>query len=291
MTKSKVEFKSRIDTIQTKEPVGNRIEFDIDVKGMTDVGLNKKGELTTKWNPNNARFDYSNVYELSHTKGKLVELMELATVINIDDVKMNRVDICTDSTINFVENAKMIQLLHKCLVVRLKGGKLWVNIDDSDNNYSNFRFANRDWNIEFYDKDKESESKSLYSTRFEVRYLRAKSQYFIHHIDKTIDLWGGALNNLEVVDKIEVEKLKRIADDERRECPSMKFTTFVDRHNDEIFTIEQLRELYKYWGLKGAFKTWLRDYRKTHIMELINKTQLNEVIKEVVKSLKAYKKS
>lgn len=291
MTKNKVEFKSRIDTIQTKEPVGNRIEFDIDVKGMTDVGLNKKGELTTKWNPNNARFDYSNVYELSHTKGKLVELMELATVINIDDVKMNRVDICTDSTINFVENAKMIQLLHKCLVVRLKGGKLWVNIDDSDNNYSNFRFANRDWNIEFYDKDKESESKSLYSTRFEVRYLRAKSQDFIHHIDKTIDLWGGALNNLEVVDKIEVEKLKRIADDERRECPSMKFTTFVDRHNDEIFTIEQLRELYKYWGLKGAFKTWLRDYRKTHIMELINKTQLNEVIKEVVKSLKAYKKS
>lgn len=289
MTK-KQEFKSRIDTIQTKEPVGNRIEFDIDIKGMTDVGLNKKGELTTKWNPNNARFDYSNVYELSHTKGKLVELMELATVINIDDVKMNRVDICTDSTINFVENAKMIQLLHKCLVGRLKGGKLWVNIDDSDNNYSNFRFANRDLNIEFYDKDKESESKSLYSTRFEVRHLRAKSQDFIHHIDKTIDLWKGATNNLEVVDKIEIEKLKRIADDERRECP-MKFTTFVDRHNAEIFTLEQLKELYKHWGLKGAFKTWLRDYKRTHIIELINKTQLNEVAKEVVKSLKAYKKS
>lgn len=290
MTKNKAEFKSRIDTIQTKELATNRVEFDVEIKGKEET-LNKKGELITKWNPNNARFEYSNVYELSHTKRKLEELMELATVINIDDVKMNRIDIATDSTMDFVVNAKLIQLLHKCLVAKIKGGKVWLNIDDTDNKVSNVRFANRDWNIEFYDKNKESESKSLYNTRFEVRCLRVKSQDFIHHIDKTIDLWQGALNNLEVVDKIEVEKLKRIAEEERKECPSMKFTTFVDRHNDEIFTLEQLKQLYKYWGLKGSFSGWLRDYKRTHIIELINKTQLNEVAKEVVKSLKTYKKS
>lgn len=289
MTK-KQEFKSRIDTIQTKEPSTNRVEFDVEVKGKEET-LNKKGELITRWNVNNMCFNYSNEYKLSVTKKKLEELMQLATVINIEDVKMNRIDICTDSTVNFINNAKMIQLLHKCLVAKIKNGKTWLNVDDTDNKVSNVRFANRDWNIEFYDKDKESESKSLYSTRFEVRHLRAKSQDFIHHIDKTIDLWKGATNNLEVVDKIEVEKLKRIADDERKECPNMKFTTYVDRHNGEIFTLEQLKELYKYWGLKGVFKTWLRDYKRTHIIELINKTQLNEVAKEVVKSLKAYKKS
>lgn len=290
MTKNKVEFKSRIDTIQTKELISNRVEFDIDIKGKEEV-INKKGELITKWNVNNMMFEYSNEYKLSETKRKLVELMELATIINVEDVKMNRIDICTDSTIDFVDNAKLIQLLHKCLVAKIKGGKVWLNIDDNDNKVSNVRFANRDWNIEFYDKKKESESKSLYNTRFEVRCLRVKCQGFEYHIDKTIQLWQGALNNLEVVDKIEVEKLKRIADDERKECPSMKFTTYVDRHNGEIFTLEQLKELYKYWGLKGAFKTWLRDYKRTHIIELINKTQLNEVAKEVVKSLKVYKKS
>ena len=217
--------------------------------------------------------------------------MELATVINYDDVKMNRIDIATDSTMDFVVNAKLIQLLHKCLVAKIKGGKVWLNIDDTDNKVSNVRFANRDWNIEFYDKDKESEGNSLYNTRFEVRHLRIKSQEFEYHIEKTIQLWQGALNNLEVVDKIEVEKLKRIADDERKECPNMRFTTYVDRHNAEIFTLEQLKELYKYWGLKGSFKAWLNDYRKTHILELVNKTQLNNVVKEVVKSLKSYKKS
>ena len=290
MTRNKAEFKSRIDTIQTKEPTTNRVEFDKEVKGKEEV-INKKGELITKWNPNNMCFNYSNEYKLSTTKQKMEELMELATVINYDDVKMNRIDIATDSTMDFVVNAKLIQLLHKCLVAKIKGGKVWLNIDDTDNKVSNVRFANRDWNIEFYDKDKESEGNSLYNTRFEVRHLRIKSQDFIHHIDKTIDLWQGALNNLEVVDKIEVEKLKRIADDERKECPNMRFTTYVDRHNAEIFTLEQLKELYKYWGLKGSFKAWLNDYRKTHILELVNKTQLNNVVKEVVKSLKSYKKS
>lgn len=290
MARNKEEFKSRIDTIQTKEPTTNRVEWDREVKGKEET-LNKKGELITKWNPNNMCFNYSNEYKLSTTKKRLVELMELATVINYDDVKMNRIDIATDSTMDFVVNAKLIQLLHKCLVAKIKGGKVWLNIDDTDNKVSNVRFANRDWNIEFYDKDKESEGNSLYNTRFEVRHLRIKSQDFIHHIDKTIDLWQGALNNLEVVDKIEVEKLKRIADDERKECPNMRFTTYVDRHNAEIFTLEQLKELYKYWGLKGSFKAWLNDYRKTHILELVNKTQLNNVVKEVVKSLKSYKKS
>lgn len=287
---NKAEFKSRIDTIQTKEPTANRVEFDVEVKGKEEV-INKKGELITKWNPNNMCFNYSNEYKLSTTKQKMEELMELATVINYDDVKMNRIDIATDSTMDFVVNAKLIQLLHKCLVAKIKGGKVWLNIDDTDNKVSNVRFANRDWNIEFYDKDKESEGNSLYNTRFEVRHLRIKSQEFEYHIEKTIQLWQGALNNLEVVDKIEVEKLKRIADDERKECPNMRFTTYVDRHNAEIFTLEQLKELYKYWGLKGSFKAWLNDYRKTHILELVNKTQLNNVVKEVVKSLKSYKKS
>lgn len=290
MTKNKVEFKSRIDTIQTKELISNRIEFDIDIKGVEET-LNKKSELITKWNVNNMCFNYSNEYKLSVTKKRLEELMQLVTVINIEDVKMNRIDICTDSTVNFINNAKMIQLLHKCLVAKIKNGKTWLNVDDTDNKVSNVRFANRDWNIEFYDKNKESESKSLYSTRFEVRCLRVKCQEFEYHIDKTVQLWQGALNNLEVVDKIEVEKLKRIADDERKECPNMRFTTYVDRHNAEIFTIEQLKQLYKYWGLKGSFKAWLNDYRKTHILELVNKTQLNNVVKEVVKSLKSYKKS
>lgn len=289
MTK-KQEFKSRIDTIQTKELATNRVEFDVEIKGKEEV-INKKGELITKWNVNNMMFEYSNEYKLSETKRKLVELMELATVINVDDVKMNRIDIATDSHIDFVDNAKMIQLLHKCLVAKIKSGKTWSNEDDNDFNYSNFRFVNRDWNIEFYDKNKESEGNSLYNTRFEVRHLRVKAQEFEYHIERTIQLWQGALNNLEVVEKIQVQKLCELWDKEVAECQKMKFTTFVDRNHKRFLTMNIMKEVYKYVGLKGAFSGWLRDYRRTHIMEFATKGQLDKMVKEIVKSLKSYKKS
>lgn len=290
MARNKAECKSRIDTIQTKEPSTNRADFNVEVKGKEET-LNKKGELITKWNPNNMLFEYSNEYKLSTTKRKLVELMELATVINYDDVKMNRIDIATDSYIDFVENSKLIYLLHRCLTAKIKGGKSWSNEDDNDFNYSNFRFVNRDWNIEFYDKDKESEGNSLYNTRFEVRHLRVKAQDFEYHIEKTIQLWQGAINNLEVVEKIQVQKLCELWDKEVAECPKMKFTTFVDRNHKRFLTMNIMKEVYKYVGLKGAFSGWLRDYRRTHIMELVTKTELDKLVKEIVKSLKTYKKS
>lgn len=290
MTRNKEEFKSRIDTIQTKELATNRVEFDVEIKGKEET-LNKKGELITKWNVNNMMFEYSNEYKLSETKRKLVELMELATVINIDDVKMNRIDIATDSYIDFVENSKLIYLLHRCLTAKIKGGKSWNNEDDNDFNYSNFRFVNRDWNIEFYDKNKESEGNSLYNTRFEVRHLRVKAQEFEYHIEKTIQLWQGAINNLEVVEKIQVQKLCDLWDKEVAECPKMKFTTFVDRNHKRFLTMNIMKEVYKYVGLKGAFSGWLRDYRRTHIMEFATKGQLDKMVKEIVKSLKLYKKS
>ena len=282
---------SRIDTIQTKENANNREIFDIEVKGVEDIGLNKKGELTTKWNPNNARFHYSNVYKLSHTKEKLVELMELATVINVEDVKINRIDIATDSKMDFVENAKLIYLLHKCLVAKIKGGKAWNNEDDDDYNYSSFRFVNRDWRIEFYDKYKESEGKSLYNTRFEVRHIRVKSQDLVYHIDKTIDLWNGALNNLDVVEKVQVEKLCKLWDIEKAKCPKLKFTAFVDTYKDKILTFGILAKVMKYAGLKCSSKSWLQKYRNTHSIELYSDKDVKRLIKEIVKSLKEYKKS
>ena len=290
MTKSKAEFQSRIDTIQTKEPTTNRVEWDREVMGKEET-LNKKGELITKWNVNNMLFEYSNEYKLSTTKKRLVELMELATVINYDDVKMNRIDIATDSYIDFVENSKLIYLLHRCLTAKIKGGKSWNNEDDNDFNYSNFRFANRDWNIEFYDKDKESEGKSLYNTRFEVRHLRVKAQDFEYHIEKTIQLWQGALNNLEVVEKVQLDKLYDKWDKMKAENPKTKFTTFVDTYKHKILTFEMLSKLMKYANLKGSPKSWLQKYRNTHTIELYSDKDVKRLVKEIVKSLKTYKKS
>ena len=47
-------------------------------------------------------------------------------------MKMNRIDIATDIRINFIENIKILDLLHKCLTVNFKGGKSWSNITEEE---------------------------------------------------------------------------------------------------------------------------------------------------------------
>lgn len=282
-------MESRIDTIQTKEKVSNREELKTEIKGM-GWNINNKGELITIWNPNNSFYEYSSVYKLSETERGLQKLMEFATVINPNECEKNRIDIATDNNIDFIEQVKLIELLHKCLVAQLKGGKSWTNIDNSDNKYSNFRFKNRDFNIEFYDKNKESEGRSKYITRFEVRRLRVKAQDLKYHIDECISLWSGAINNLELVNKEEFEKIRKDYDKEKKDNLKMTFTTFINRHHREIFTMEQLKELYKYSGLKGNFNGWLRDFRKCNSLTLVTKKDLETTVKEVIKSLKTYKK-
>ena len=291
MTKKQDKMYSRIDTIQTKEDVSNRERIDLEIKGVEEKFDVKTGKVTTKYNPNNALFNYSNEYSLTTTKKRLEELMQLATVINADNVELNRIDIATDSTINFSENAKMIYILHRCLVAKFKNGKEWTNYDTNDNKLCNVRFKNRDINVEFYDKYKESCGKSLYSSRFEVRFIRVKCKDFIHHIDKSIEIWLGAVNNLEIVEKLETEKLLNSTEFEEVKRKEMAFSKFVNRNHMYIYTLNQLKELYKNSGLKGSFSNWHKDFKKSNKLELVNKTQLDTVVKEVVKSLKAYKKS
>lgn len=286
-----MEYKSRIDTIQTIEPISNREELNIIVKGHEDIRINKDGNIVSKWNMNNIKDTYSTEYKMSLTKESWKRMYELVTIIDTEKVKMNRIDIATDININFIENIKMLDLLHKCLTVNFKGGKTWSNITDEDLKISNLRFKNLDWNIEFYDKKKESENKHLYDTRLEIRALRVKAQNFEFHVDKCMDLYNATTENIVKVEKIMSERLIKIWEEEISEQPKLKFTTFVFKYSHYFYTMNILKEVYKTVGLKGTINGWLRDFRKTYTLDLYTKTDVEKMCKKIVKSLKEYKKS
>ena len=100
MLKNK-EYKSRIDTIEIKDKVSNRENLDIEIKGYELIRMNEKAELKCKLNPNNLHYAYDTEYKLSKTKENINELLNLITVINKDEVEMNRIDICTDVNVNY----------------------------------------------------------------------------------------------------------------------------------------------------------------------------------------------
>ena len=282
-------MKSRIDTIQTKEPIGNRGSFDVYVKGC-EYDINKDGNVISIWNPNNIRDTYSQEYKLSLTKESLNKMFDMVTVIDAGNVKMNRVDICTDVDFNYIENIKLLDLLHRCLTVNFKGGKKWTNISDEDLKISNLRYSNRDFNIEFYDKKKQTENTHLYDTRLEVRALRVKSQELEHHVNRCIDLYNASIENITKVNKIVGEMLIKTWEEEKRRQPKLRFTTFVYKYSHYFYTMDILKVVYNHVGLKQGVRSWLNKFRNTYNIELYTKNDIDKMVKLIVKSLKEYKK-
>lgn len=286
-----IEFKSRIDTLETKEPLSNRANLEIkDIKG-TETSYDKDMNIITKYNPNNFEYNYSKDYKLSKTIDDLNKMQNTLTVIDKEQVAIKRIDIATDISKSFDDISKFLDLVHKCIRAKEKEGKAWSNLDETDLNTSNYLYRNRfKLEIEFYNKHKEN-SKANYPTRMELRFLRIYSKDFKLHINNAIALWKAMPTNLEDVEQQIIDLLKNKWIEELQLNPGLKFNIFVYKYSRYIYTQSILKELYKETGLKRAFKSWLQDYRKKYYIEFYTKTELNNFSKSVIKSLKDYLKS
>lgn len=284
------EFKSRLDTLETKELQDNRKTLIFDLKG-TESYLNKNLEIITKLNPNNFNFEYSKDYKLSQTVKTLKEMQTALSVVNADKVNFKRIDIATDLSLNFDDISKFLDLTHKCIRAKEKEGKAWSNLDETDLNTSNYLYRNRfKMEVEFYNKLKENPNAN-YPTRMEIRFLRISSKDFKLHINNAITLWKAMPNNLKDVEQQAIKLLKTKWLEERALNNGLTFSTFVYKYSDYIYTQNILKALYKETGLKSDFRYWIKDYKKKFHIEFYTKTDLIEFSKNVIKSLKDYVKN
>ncbi|MCS6133267.1 hypothetical protein EXM65_17855 [Clostridium botulinum] len=286
-----ITYCSRIDTLETREPVSNRRDITIcDIKGIHKNYI-INDFVKTVYNPNNFNFGYNTEYKLSKTISTLDQMQTVMTVLELDNVEYKRVDIATDISVEFKDISKFLDLIHKCIRAKEKGGKAWDNTCEDTLNISNYRFINRSLGIEFYDKLKESAGKALYPTRMEIRFLRISSKDFKFHVNNSINLWKAMSNNLDQVENEIVEILKNKWTEEKELSIGLTFTEFVYKWSDKIFTTTILKELYKFSGLKGSYKSWLQRYRSNHHIEFYSKNNLRIFSKNIIESLKDYLKN
>lgn len=284
-------YMSRIDTLETKEPYSNRIDDINDIKGI-EKHYDKNNNIITKYNPNNFSYQYSTDYNLTKTIDTLEEMTNVLTVIDPNKIEYRRIDIATDISKKFIDISKFLDLTHKCLRAKEKDGKAWHNISDNDLRTSNYLYRNKyKMEIEFYDKDKESNGKANYPTRMEVRFLRISSKDLKLHIDNTIKLWNSMPSNLQQVEKEMIEILKNKFIEDKQAKKIANFTEFVCKYQEYIYTQRILKELYIFSGLNGSYKPWLQKYRNNHNIEFYTISHLKTFSKNIIKSLKEYKKS
>lgn len=287
-----IQFKSRIDTLETKEPLTNRSNLETnDLRG-TETRYDKNMNIITKYNPNKVDNEYSKDYKLSKTIKDLNTLQNQLTVIDREQVAIRRIDIATDISKDFDDISKFLDLTHKCIRTKELNGKAWSNVDETDLNTSNYLYRNRfKLEIEFYNKKKESNNKANYPTRLELRFLRIYSKDFKLHINNAIDLWKSMPDNLEHVEKQMISILTEKWLQEKRINQKLKFSTFIYKYSKYIYTQNILKAIYSQTELTRSFKSWLQDYRKTYSIEFYTKNNLIKFSKNVVKSLKDYLKN
>ena len=276
---------SHIDTVQTKEPVTNRENLDVTVRGTNSYI--QGGNIITKYNPNNCKCKYELNGFIDDTENNIANMMVALTVINPDYVNYSRVDVATDITVPFVSISKFLELIHKCIIATLDGTIKRIT-DTSTEEVESYIFKSNMLEVEFYDKYKESEGRAPYPTRLEIRFLRRKTKDLKLQINNTIKLWREVPNNLEEAERIIIELLKSLYVDELKSKKIANFEEFVCRYQEQIFTRDILEVLYKCSNLKDTFKNWLSRYRKNHIITFYTKTEVKIFSQNVIKSLKNY---
>ena len=123
-----------------------------------------------------------------------------------------------------------------------------------------------------------------------MRALRVKSQDLEHHVNRCVDLYNASVDNVTKVNKMMGEMLINAWEEEKRKQPKLRCTTFVYKYSHYFYTNDILKIVYSNAGLKGSLNGWLRDFRTTYNIDLYTKIDIEKLVKQVVKSLKKYKK-
>lgn len=278
---------SSIDTLQTKDRVENRkMQIDI-VHGQTQKYIND-GIITTRWSPNYKKI----ITRLTETEKEIGEIYKMATVINVEEVKMNRIDIHTDIDMEFEEIDKLLDLLFLSIIEGARNNikKDWI--DKNDLKKEAYWFGTQYLELNFYNKKKEAKDKGEkyeYPTRLEIRFKKIKSQDKKFHIDKAIGIYKEAIEKVSYSENTRIKLLCSAWDKFIIENPKATLTHFVIKYEKEIHTKKIMEGIYKHVGLKGQLNSWIKKFRQGYKLELITESELKELVKRINISLKRYK--
>lgn len=213
-------------------------------------------------------------------------------IIDVSQVKLDRLDYCFDYEENF---EKMYKLNNTLLV--LYG--LEIKADFNDMIESNtvleqkktslsVRNVGRTKQLYIYDKKTESRNRHPYSTRQEMRVMRLENKSIQDAIEVHYNMLGRLESNFYSMEQLKINNLYELYQKELKDGKVNSFTSFVTRYNEQIVTRRICEELHRLTGHKGKFKNWLKEYRKRNVIEFVSKENIKEMIFEMRKSMRRY---
>ena len=296
MNKSKTKnqtFNTTIDTIAIKTDVNNFEDFTKVNKKTYDYieRLNDSfdnSKMSLKVNLHNKYGEMTLNSLTEYNKALQYSLDELG-VLNMNEVELNRIDVALDTNEYTIQrDFKKMLFVFELLTIKHKKSDRWYTTNLNTLERNTIKLYDSRFELEIYDKAKASNNMHPFATRVEFRYKRLstdiqENELYLEKVTKKIEEMDGKLLQLENNMSKRLIKLYQADKDK-----VLSFSEFVRKYNDYFYTLNILKEVYKETGLKGNYKGWLDNFRKTNTLKFYTKKDVKELQKEMKNSLKMY---
>ena len=197
---------------------------------------------------------------------------------------------------SFQQLAKLHRFMIACIATRYAVSNSYETIDLISRDVMSLSTKRSSFQIENYDKAKQSNGYSDFTNRLELRSLRLMPRADIKEIfaKKWInDRLGKSLadtNIKKTLMKINNELLKRWKADQEKTKKSRRYTgvqSFLLAWQDVIFSTIQMRELLRLIGVSNA-ENARKNFKKNHKIEYICKEDIKKSMKEMKKAINSY---
>ena len=225
-----------------------------------------------------------------HIKSLDISLEKIG-VIDKMDYELDRVDISIDTDLEFKDNFKWFLFLFELVTYGNEKSDKWYTTNLKTLSNNTIILKDRSVEVCFYDKKEESNDKHLYNTRMEWRFKRAKNKDFNIYLDRLISRLDGLENAIDSLERNMANRLIRLWNKECSEGQIRNFSEFVRKYSNYFYTVGVLKMVYAATGLTGSYKNWLTKFRQRNSLIFFSKSNVISYKKEMIRSIKKYKKS
>lgn len=212
-------------------------------------------------------------------------------VIDKMDYELDRVDIAIDNDLDFNDNFKWFLFLFELVIFSNGKSDRWFTTNLKTLKSNTIILKDKTVEVCFYDKQCESDGNHPYKSRMEWRFKRARNKDFNVYLDKLISRIEDLENNIEHLEISMANRLIRLWNKECMGGQIKNFSEFVRKYSNYFYTVGVLKMVYAATGLTGSYKNWLTKFRQRNPLIFFSKSNVISYKKEMIRSIKKYKKA
>lgn len=243
-----------------------------------------KSETYMRVNPNKN----NNGYILTEYTAFKKVMQDVFDELGVSDFKWKRIDMSFNTMDNtyYTNYTKLNRLLIACIANSTNDKNTYDTKNFWNGKTKSLATKNQLREVEFYDKADESNNRSPYYSRLELRSVRMKGDIEHEFLKVWFDRLDNAVEEFEAVqDRFNQSMAEVYLEDlakKKHDREFMSINSFLMTRRDYIFTSSQMKKLLMLLGLsKEEAKNKAYNFKKLHSIEYFSREDLEIIVADI----------